>query len=61
MVLIAPRRSDLWFELARLNEAMGVLGSARKAYETCLEVAQPGEGFHNEAVIALSQLKWRLN
>jgi regulator of sirC expression with transglutaminase-like and TPR domain len=36
MVLIAPRRSDLWFDLARLNEALGVLGAARKAYEACL-------------------------
>src|SRR6185295_934244 len=38
MVLIAPRRSDLWFDLARLNEAAGVLGAARNAYETCLEL-----------------------
>ena len=61
MVLIAPRRPDLWFDLARLNEAMGVLGAARKAYEMCLELAQAGEGFHNEAAILLSQLKRRLN
>lgn len=61
MVLIAPRRSDLWFDLARLNEALGVLGAARKAYERCLELAQPDEGFHNEAAISLSQLKRRLN
>jgi regulator of sirC expression with transglutaminase-like and TPR domain len=61
MVLIAPRRSDLWFDLARLNEAVGVLGAARKAYETCLELAQPDEGFLNEAAISLSQLKRRLN
>ena len=61
MVLIAPRRSDLWFDLARLNEAAGVLGAARNAYETCLELTPPGEGFHNEAAISLSQLKRRLN
>jgi regulator of sirC expression with transglutaminase-like and TPR domain len=61
MVLIAPRRSDLWFELARLNEAMGVLGAARKAYEMCLELTRTGDGFHNEAAVALSQLKRRLN
>jgi len=61
MVLIAPRRPDLWFDLARLNEAMGVLGAARKAYEMCLELARPDEGFHNEAAILLSQLKRRLN
>jgi regulator of sirC expression with transglutaminase-like and TPR domain len=61
MVLIAPRRSDLWFDLARLNEAVGVLGAARKAYETCLELAPPGQGLHNEAAISLSQLKRKLN
>jgi len=61
MVLIAPRRSDLWFDLARLNEALGVLGAARRAYETCLALAPPGETLHNEAAISLSQLKRRLN
>lgn len=61
MVLLAPRRSDLWFDLARLNEALGVLGAARKAYETCLELAPPGQALHNEAAISLSQLKRRLN
>ena len=61
MVLIAPRRSDLWFDLARLNEALGVLGAARRAFETCLALAPPGEALHNEAAISLSQLKRRLN
>ena len=61
MVLLAPRRADLWFDLARLNEAAGVLRAARNAYETCLELAPPGQGFHNEAAISLSQLKRRLN
>ena len=61
MVLLAPRRSDLWFDLARLNEALGVLGAARGAYESCLALAPPGEALHNEAAISLSQLKRRLN
>lgn len=61
MVLIAPKRPDLWFDLARLNESVGVLGAARNAYDTCLALAPPGEALHNEAAIALSQLKRRLN
>jgi hypothetical protein len=51
----------LWFDLARLNEAGGILGAARNAYEMCLERAPSGQALHNEAAIALSQLKRRLN
>lgn len=61
MILIAPKRSDLWFDLARLNESVGVLGAARNAYDACLALAPPGQALHNEAAIALSQLKRRLN
>src|SRR6202789_4293797 len=49
MVLIAPRRPDLWIELARFNEAAGALGAAQKAYEACLALAPAGAGPHNEA------------
>ena len=61
MTLIAPRRPDLWFDLGRINEALGVLGAARKAYELCLGLAPAGEALHNEAVLALGNLKRRLN
>ncbi|HXC57546.1 MAG TPA: transglutaminase family protein [Rhizomicrobium sp.] len=61
MALIAPRRPDVWFDLARLNEAMGILGASRKAYERCLAFAPAGEMLHNEAVLALGHLKHRLN
>ena len=61
MLLIAPRRPDLWFDLARLNESVGVLGAARDAFDACLSLAPPGQALHNEAAIALSQLKRRLN
>jgi regulator of sirC expression with transglutaminase-like and TPR domain len=61
MTLIAPRRPDLWFDMGRINEALGVLGSARKAYETCLELAKAGEPLHNETVLSLANLKRRLN
>lgn len=61
MVLIAPRRAELWMEMARLNEASGALGAAQKAYEACMTLVKAGEGLHNEAAIGLHALKRRLN
>jgi len=61
MVLVAPMRQEMWFDLARLNEAVGILGAARNAYEMCLARAPAGQALHNEVAIALSQLKRRLN
>jgi len=61
MVLIGPRKPELWLDLARLNEVQGVLGDARRAYETCLSLVPPGENLHNEAVVGLSGLKRRIN
>jgi regulator of sirC expression with transglutaminase-like and TPR domain len=61
MVLIAPGRADLWFDLGRLNDAFEALGAAREAYEFCLEIAKAGEPLHNEAALALAALKRRLN
>jgi regulator of sirC expression with transglutaminase-like and TPR domain len=61
MVLIAPNRAELWIDLARLNETLGALGGAQKAYEACLALAKPGAGLHNEAALALNALKRRLN
>lgn len=61
MVLIAPASAELWAELARLNEASGSLGAAKKAYETCLALAKAGAALHNEAALALAELKRRLN
>jgi regulator of sirC expression with transglutaminase-like and TPR domain len=61
MALLAPRRPDVWFDLARLNEANGVLGAARKAYEHCMELAPRGEALHHEAALLLAHLKRRLN
>ena len=61
MAVIAPRRAEVWFDLARLNEAAGVLGAARRAYERCLELTPAGEALYNETVLSLSQLKRRLN
>ncbi|MGH6870004.1 MAG: SirB1 family protein [Rhizomicrobium sp.] len=61
MVLIAPRKPELWIDLARLNEANGALGAAQKSYEACLTLAKQGQGLHNEAALALNALKRRLN
>jgi regulator of sirC expression with transglutaminase-like and TPR domain len=61
MVLLAPARSELWIELARLNESSGALGAAQRAYEACLSLAGRGESLHNEAALALQALKRRLN
>ncbi|MBL6853826.1 MAG: tetratricopeptide repeat protein, partial [Alphaproteobacteria bacterium] len=61
MILIAPRRPDLWFDSARINEALGALGAARNSYQRCLEIARPGEPLHNEASLSLANIKRRLN
>jgi predicted TPR repeat methyltransferase len=61
MVLIAPRRPDLWIDLARLNEATGSLGAASKAYEACLALVRAGTDLHNEAALGLYSLKRKLN
>ncbi len=61
MALIAPSKPELWFDLARLNEAAGALGDARKAYDACLEIAKPGQTLHNEAALGLNGLKRMLN
>jgi regulator of sirC expression with transglutaminase-like and TPR domain len=61
MVLIAPRRPDLWIDLARLNEATGSLGAARKSYEACLALTRAGTDLHNEAALGLYALKRKLN
>lgn len=61
MVLIAPKRADLWVDLAQLHEEEGELGAARTAYGACLTLAQPGAPLHNEAALGLEELKRRLN
>ncbi|HSM96332.1 MAG TPA: tetratricopeptide repeat protein, partial [Rhizomicrobium sp.] len=61
MVLIAPRRPELWMDLARLNEASGALGAAQRAYEACLSLVPGGQALHNEAALGLHALKRRLN
>jgi regulator of sirC expression with transglutaminase-like and TPR domain len=61
MVLIAPRRPELWLDLGRLNEVAGALGAAQKSFEACLSLVPSGQNLHNEAAISLLALKRRLN
>jgi regulator of sirC expression with transglutaminase-like and TPR domain len=61
MVLIGPKKAELWLDLARLNEINGMPSDARKAYEACLEIARPGQSLHNEAALGLSGLKKLIN
>jgi regulator of sirC expression with transglutaminase-like and TPR domain len=61
MVLIAPRRPELWLDLGRLSEATGALGAAQKAFEACLSLVPTGQSLHNEAALSLHALKRRLN
>jgi regulator of sirC expression with transglutaminase-like and TPR domain len=60
MLLIAPKRTYLWYELGRLQESAGALGAARSAYEQCLTQSTDVAG-SNEAALALQALKRRLN
>jgi regulator of sirC expression with transglutaminase-like and TPR domain len=61
MALISPSKAELWLDLARLNESMGVMRSAREAYEACLQIARPGQNLHNEAALGLAGLKRLIN
>jgi len=61
MVLLAPRRPELWLDLARMNESGGALGAAQRSYEACLALVNPGNALHNEAALGLHGLKRRLN
>lgn len=61
MVLIGPRRPELWIDFGRLSESAGALGAAQKAFENCLTLSPPGQPLHNEAALGLHALKRRLN
>ena len=61
MVLLGPRRPELWIDLGRLNEAIGALGAAQRAFEACVALVPSGHVLHNEAVLSLHTLKRRLN
>ena len=61
MAIVAPRKPELWIDLARLNEQAAALGAASRAYEACLALVKPGGALHNEATLGLLALKRRLH
>jgi regulator of sirC expression with transglutaminase-like and TPR domain len=61
MGVIAPKRAIIWMELGRLEEGVGALSAAARAYESCLEATRLGDPLQNEASIALRALKRKLN
>jgi regulator of sirC expression with transglutaminase-like and TPR domain len=61
MVLIAPRRADLWLELSKASEATGKMNAAIRAAQNCLNLAGKEAPLGRQAAFALQSLKLRVN
>ncbi len=61
MVLIAPRRAELWLDLANANREVGKMRGAIKAAESCLQLAGDKSSVGREAAFALLSLKRMVN
>ena len=61
MVLIAPRRADLWLDMANANREVGKLNGAIRAAETCLRLAGDKNAAGREAAFVLHALKRMVN
>jgi regulator of sirC expression with transglutaminase-like and TPR domain len=61
MVLIAPRRADLWLELAKASEAVGKLNGAIRAAQSCIALSDAESSAGREAAFVLHGLKRRVN
>lgn len=61
MVLIAPRRADLWLELSKASESIGKMNAAMRAAQNCLNLAGREAPLGRQAAFALQSLKLRLN
>ena len=61
MVLIAPRRPELWLDLSNANREMGKLKGAILAAESCLKLAGDKNVVGREAAFALLSLKRMVN
>lgn len=61
MVLIAPRRADLWLELAKASEAVGKLNGAIRAAQSCIALSDAESAAGREAAFVLHGLKRRVN
>jgi regulator of sirC expression with transglutaminase-like and TPR domain len=61
MVLIAPRRADLWLELCKACEAVGKLNGAMRAAKSCIDLSEPESTTGREAAFILHTLKRKVN
>jgi regulator of sirC expression with transglutaminase-like and TPR domain len=61
MVLIAPRRADLWLELAKASEGVGKLNGAIRAAQRAIELADAESSARREAAFILHGLKRIVN
>lgn len=61
MVLIAPRRADLWLELAKASEAVGKMNGAIRAAQSAISLAPPESSARREASFILQGLKRIVN
>ncbi|MBI1211504.1 MAG: hypothetical protein GC190_08575 [Alphaproteobacteria bacterium] len=61
MVLVAPRRAELWLDLSNTNREVGKLKGAIVAAESCLRLAGDESTIGREAAFALLSLKRMVN
>lgn len=61
MVLIAPRRADLWLELAKACESTGKMNAAIRAAGNCSNLAGRESALGREAAFMMQSLKLRVN
>jgi regulator of sirC expression with transglutaminase-like and TPR domain len=61
MVLIAPRRADLWLELSKASETVGKMNAAINAARNCVSLAGGESPMGRQAAFALQSLKLRVN
>jgi hypothetical protein len=61
MVVIAPRRAELWLDLARANEAVGKMNGAIRAAQSCISLCGAQSAIGREAALVLHGLKRIVN
>ncbi len=61
MVLIAPRRPELWLDLARACEGVFKMNGAIRAAQSCISLAGPQSLIGREAAFVLQGLKRMVN
>jgi len=61
MVLIAPRRPELWLDLSRACEGVGKMNGAIRAAQSCISIAGPQSLIGREAAFVLQGLKRMVN